>query len=147
MERRSKPRWALHVPVRIRFLNGAIPHAALIDLSVDGCRIQTTGAHPGDHLIVKIHNFAPFSATVVWAQDQFAGLKFDAPLHDAILDHMVPQSRQIEAAGVEELKSIADRCAYLVQNHRGPTAGAEIGNLGRDCRVRSTVAALTAQQS
>jgi hypothetical protein len=142
MDRRKQPRWALHVPIKVRFLSGATPRATMIDLSTEGCRLQVAGAHPGDHVILRIAGFAPLSGNVVWAEDEFAGLKFDAPLHEAILDHLLANERAYERDDIEELKLIAGRCAYLVRGRHGRANTVELDSLGKDCSVQAAIATL-----
>lgn len=50
----------------------------VLDLSYDGCRIKTSKTlNPGDNLKVSVVGLGPaIPATVRWARDEFAGLKF-----------------------------------------------------------------------
>jgi hypothetical protein len=59
----------------------------VIDLSTDGCGI-TTGLElePGSRVWLKLPGLESWACKVVWCGDGRAGLSFDNPLHQGVLD-------------------------------------------------------------
>lgn len=60
----------------------------VLDVSVIGCRIVGGAFRVGDRVYVRVWRIGPLLATVAWAQDGEAGLRFDRGLHPSVLDHV-----------------------------------------------------------
>ncbi|HEU0044339.1 PilZ domain-containing protein [Sphingomonas sp.] len=55
--------------------------ATLLDVSVYGCRIAALGEHAaGDRLWLRLDGGWPIPATVVWADGERMGCRFDQPI-------------------------------------------------------------------
>lgn len=64
-------------------------YAALIDISVDGCRVRSPfHLQQGCTLIVRIADLTPMHATVRWSTNEALGLKFTHPLDARIIDRI-----------------------------------------------------------
>jgi hypothetical protein len=62
----------------------------IVDLSERGCRIFDRMGYLSQDLAVtiKIGPVGPIDATVRWQDQPYAGIRFDNPLHPAVLDHI-----------------------------------------------------------
>ena len=62
----------------------------ILDLSTDGCRVELVERpNVGDLMMVKFEGLEVMDADVAWVEDRMAGLKFDRPIHPAVLDLLV----------------------------------------------------------
>lgn len=62
----------------------------LIDLSVDGCRVQSVGNFAaGTSLTLSIGGSGPIPATVVWSIGSDTGLRFGAVDHRPIVEQLL----------------------------------------------------------
>ncbi|WP_375390980.1 PilZ domain-containing protein [uncultured Sphingomonas sp.] len=60
--------------------------AALVDLSIYGCRLLVAEAsEPGARLWLRLDGGWPIAATVVWADAGRIGCRFDAPIANATM--------------------------------------------------------------
>jgi hypothetical protein len=60
---------------------------AVIDLSTHGCGIEIDShLDAGGRVWVALPGLEPWPSRVIWAQDNRAGLAFDRPLHQAVVD-------------------------------------------------------------
>lgn len=62
----------------------------LFDLSQEGCKIKGRRGFvtEGETLMLKIEGFKTPLGTVMWVEDEFAGVAFEGRLHPAVLDHI-----------------------------------------------------------
>jgi len=60
----------------------------LLDLSVHGCRLRTTGFAKGDQIFIAIAHLAPILASICWTGEGCVGVEFEIPLHPAIVAHL-----------------------------------------------------------
>ncbi|WP_184243741.1 PilZ domain-containing protein [Novosphingobium chloroacetimidivorans] len=82
--RRASARLRTRLPARMVLLGGT-QHCVLIDLSLNGARIQTsTPARLGDEAVLIWGSFETFGQ-VVWATDTHCGLALFEPITDALL--------------------------------------------------------------
>ncbi len=59
----------------------------VIDLSTHGCGIETSAnLTTGARVWLKLPGLESWPSRVIWAQDGRAGLSFDRPLHDAVVE-------------------------------------------------------------
>jgi PilZ domain len=59
----------------------------IFDLSTAGCRVELIEVPSiGDHMFVKFDSIEPMEALVCWLEGHTAGLKFEKPIHPAVLD-------------------------------------------------------------
>ena len=62
----------------------------ILDLSTDGCRMELVEQPKvGDLMMVKFEGIEVMDADVCWVEGHTAGLKFDRPIHPAVLDLLV----------------------------------------------------------
>lgn len=65
-------------------------HVRILDLSTDGCRVELVERPSvGDLMMVKFEGLEVMDAEVCWVEGFVAGLKFDRPIHPAVLDLLV----------------------------------------------------------
>ena len=75
---------------RCRFQSGTIAELEVLDLSHGGCMVdrKRAAADPGARVLVTLPGLASQAAQVVWVEDERAGIAFEQPLHDAVLEHL-----------------------------------------------------------
>ena len=75
---------------RIRLQSGARIELDVLDLSAIGCMIDRRGwsARPGDRTLVQLEGLGFQPATVIWVEDDHAGLEFEQLLHEAVLEQL-----------------------------------------------------------
>jgi hypothetical protein len=63
---------------------------ALSDLSITGCKMRAVhmSLAVGQKIVLRPEGMEGLTATVSWCSGQYAGVKFDHPLHPAIADHL-----------------------------------------------------------
>ena len=63
---------------------------SLSDLSANGCRIGAVylGLSVGQKILLRPEGLELLAATVCWRWGQYAGIKFDRPLHPAVVDQL-----------------------------------------------------------
>jgi hypothetical protein len=69
---------------------GRLGRGIVSNLSVDGCRIETTNGFvaQGDPIILRLPGTIRVVGTVVWREGRAAGVKFRAPMHPAVVAHL-----------------------------------------------------------
>ena len=62
----------------------------LFDLSETGCKIKgrRSFVEEGEIVTLKINGIKTPLGTVMWVEDEFAGIAFEGQLHPAVLDHI-----------------------------------------------------------
>jgi hypothetical protein len=64
----------------------AVP-VAVVDLSTHGCGIEVSGhCEPGSRVWLKLPGLESWPSRIVWAEGNRAGLSFDRPLHQGVVD-------------------------------------------------------------
>jgi hypothetical protein len=59
----------------------------VVDLSSHGCGLEVSGhCEPGSRVWLKLPGLESWPARIVWAQGDRAGLSFDRPLHQGVVD-------------------------------------------------------------
>lgn len=93
IEARETERHNVTLPAQIRTATGEKIPAEMTDVSEAGCQIRyASGLAEDSHLVLAIPGFTSFGATVVWAEDDVMGLRFDKRLHPAILERLLALS-------------------------------------------------------
>lgn len=134
-ERRRAPRFALGVQATLRERggNGHI-RARVIDISPYGCRIEHSGGKSLQPTVwLYLDRLDARCARVVWNRDNFAGLEFEAPLHEAVLDSLLGAHRSEATAA--ELHDIAKRSHSSAVHARQTPESKELRELAHDCAV------------
>ncbi|WP_336973517.1 PilZ domain-containing protein [Sphingobium aromaticiconvertens] len=87
---RAAERWSVAIGVKVRRSGETWFASRISDLSVTGFRLQSfVSLSVGSDLWVMLPGFEGRRAHVLWTQAHEAGCAFEAPLHPAILDHVV----------------------------------------------------------
>ncbi|HEX8466879.1 MAG TPA: PilZ domain-containing protein [Allosphingosinicella sp.] len=59
----------------------------VVDLSAHGCGLEVAGhCEVGARVWLKLPGLESWPARIAWTQDERAGLSFDRPLHQAVVD-------------------------------------------------------------
>ncbi|HEX8225327.1 MAG TPA: PilZ domain-containing protein [Allosphingosinicella sp.] len=59
----------------------------VVDLSTHGCGVEVSGhCEPGSRVWIKLPGLESWPSRIVWAEGNRAGLSFDRPLHQAVVD-------------------------------------------------------------
>lgn len=80
--------------------HGAVGHMVHVsDLSLNGCRIFCPDGdlHEGQRVEIMLASIGPLPAQLRWTEQGVdgcaAGVRFDAPIHPALLDHFAAYCR------------------------------------------------------
>ncbi len=86
-ERREQPRSSLAMPARVRRLTHS-QSAVVRDLSIAGCKLETTGfsLEHGNRVLIRPAGFESLLGTVIWASEGQFGVKFDEELGQSTVD-------------------------------------------------------------
>ena len=86
---RASDRHKLHILVDGRVRSREV-RVDLFDLSETGCKIRGRYGFVNERetLTLKIDGIKTPLGTVVWVEDEFAGVSFNGRLHPAVLDHI-----------------------------------------------------------
>ncbi len=109
MEERRDERHGITVPGRYRTGSGMAVEVTLRDLSRGGCQIHDRLGRLSveQFLTIRIGPIGPIDSRVRWLDGRVAGIRFDQPLADSVLDHICaiaeesggapPKPAQVEA--------------------------------------------------
>ena len=83
-DRRQSPR------VKCRSRSGVSADFAILDISAGGLMTACVGwtAKPGDRVLATLPGLAAQPMELIWKEDGRAGLAFEQPLHEAVLDRL-----------------------------------------------------------
>lgn len=101
MSQTKVPRRAERRPVRLpatcRTQSGLRDDAQISDISPHGCRLtpNTLAVRIGLRLVIRPQGLEGVTGIVRWIQGQQAGVEFDTPLYEPVVDHL----SQLHAAG------------------------------------------------
>ena len=75
---------------KCRFKAGSSVELEVLDISHGGCMVDKKkwGAIAGQRALVQLPGLAFQPVTIVWVEDDKAGLAFEQPLHEAVLVHL-----------------------------------------------------------
>lgn len=85
-ERRTESRVVVSVGrASVRKISEQPAHAALVDLSIYGCKIRSPLDHAADERVwLRLAGTTPIHATVVWTEKGLAGCRFDDPIDNSL---------------------------------------------------------------
>lgn len=118
MEERREERHGITVQGRYRTGSGMAVDVTLRDLSKGGCQVHDRlgRLEVEQFLTIRIGPIGPIDSRVRWLDGRVAGIRFDAPLNDSVLDHIreiaareAPQPRAEAEAEAEVKPERADR--------------------------------------
>lgn len=114
----------IRVPVRV------------IDISPYGCRIEHGGGQTMQSTVwLYLDRLDGLYARVVWHRDIFAGLEFETPLHEAVIDRLLSDERCDSEPTVAELNSLAQRSHNTAIRAGGMPVSRDLKKLAHDCAV------------
>lgn len=129
-ERRRAQRFALQVEASLRERGHTIRvPVRVIDISSYGCRIEHGGGQTMQSTVwLYLDKLDGQYARVVWNRDIFAGLEFETPLHEAVIDALL--CAEPTAA---ELHAIAERSHNCAVRAGRAAVSRELRGLALDC--------------
>lgn len=89
-EKRKDPRYAVTLDARVRNGSGTSRTVQVSNLSLHGCRFKLTDNRLGQDafLTITVERVGFLEARVKWRDGDWHGIRFDHPLHPAVLDHI-----------------------------------------------------------
>ena len=113
-ERRRVERSALRLDASIREPGRGRVAVRVIDISTHGCRIEaTSGPNPESWVLLSIAGLETQYCRVVWNCQEFAGLEFETPLAEPVLDRLLSDQSQLSEKAISDMRSIATRTHRL----------------------------------
>jgi hypothetical protein len=89
-EKRAVVRYATQFNASLREPGHSSIPVDVFDLSINGCRVVARSKfNVGRKVWLRLPNLDSWIATVVWAERDYAGFKFDAPLDPAVVEGLV----------------------------------------------------------
>lgn len=89
VNRRRQQRNAVRVMADFRKPGRTPFRVTVIDLSVSGCRCDTTAKTiVGDQIWISIEGFAPIEAVIRWADHRGFGAEWMQPMHVSVCEHI-----------------------------------------------------------
>ena len=76
---------------RLRSRSGLVNAVNVLDLSLAGCMIerQAMSIRQDDRVLLRLPGLRYLAAAVAWTEDGRAGLVFEEPLYEPVLNHVV----------------------------------------------------------
>jgi hypothetical protein len=113
-ERRRTGRFAVSLSATLRERGRSGFSVRLVDVSALGCRIELSSDLPADSWVwLKLPGLEARYSRIAWSRGGFAGVEFEAPLHEAVIDVLLGVDRIPTAAELDELRRISARCRQL----------------------------------
>lgn len=107
IEQRRVRRTTVALPGTVRERSRSAVPATVIDLSVEGCRIESCGVPlEGNQIWVRLEGLESLSGRVAWTNGPIAGISFAQPLHPAVAARFTAAAHDLVPAA-EEVASIA----------------------------------------
>ena len=137
-ERRRTPRLALALPAQLRERGNSAESVQLVDLSAHGCRIETAvELSAGSFVWLKLPGLETIWCRVMWSRPAFAGLEFDVPLHEAVVERLASEGGGAPDSRLATLEALSRRCRFLASR---PLPGGEEGpdplvTLAQECEA------------
>ena len=137
-ERRRSPRLAMNLAATMRERGRNAFSVRLVDISALGCRIELySDLAPDTWVWLKLPSFEPRYSRIAWCRGGFAGIEFEAPLHETVVDVLAGVEHLPTPAETAELQAIARRCrdaATRLCDESDPTM-MELLALAADCEA------------
>jgi hypothetical protein len=106
-ERRISERSVTTLNGSIRLPGRIARHIKVLDLSTDGCSIETAVFVMADQLVwVRLPGLESWESTVAWVKEGLAGLKFKYALHPAVVASLVERQKAQSNATVIGLQKV-----------------------------------------
>ena len=90
-----------HPRAQCRLRSGAHIEMSVLDISIGGCMVDRSGwsAKPDDRVLIKLPGLSFQPATIVWVEDETAGMTFEQPLHEAVFTHLQQLTQRASPRG------------------------------------------------
>lgn len=141
-ERRTRPRFALRLPVSIRIRGGLRRQAQMINLTEAGaCLSVLYKAQPEEPVWLDVGDYRNLASEVIWSTASFVGVKFASALHPGIFANLLqtePSSYDVDSG---ELKTIANRAVYEAARSPHDSAN-QLDLLAAECSQAAAINAL-----
>lgn len=140
-------RLALSLPATAREQGRSRFAVRIVDMSTHGCRIEVPiGLVADANLWLSVAGLAAIESRIVWHKGNFAGLEFNPPMSEAVLDGVLEAHTTVTASAALELRGLASRIRRLWL--QSTDCRADLQRFSRDCSVQALVHALKlAEQS
>jgi hypothetical protein len=113
-DRRRVERTALSLNASIREPGRGRLSVRLIDISTRGCRIEaTSGPNADSWLLLSIAGLETQYCRVAWNCQEFAGLEFETPLAEAVLERLLNEQNRLSEKTISDMRAIAGRTHRL----------------------------------
>lgn len=133
-ERRRSPRFALKMHAFLRESGKVRVPIRIVDISPYGCRIELPGVQSlSANVWLYLSTLDAQYVRVACCLDAFAGLEFENPLHEAVLDNLLNAESDTEEPSMVELYDIARRSHQCAARARKTPAARELEELAQDC--------------
>ena len=89
-EKRREPRYTVRLEAQVRNGSGSARAVRVTNLSRQGCRFELCEIRlgQGSFLTITVGPVGFLDAHVQWRDGDWHGIRFDQPLHPAVLDHL-----------------------------------------------------------
>lgn len=129
-ERRRAPRLALSLAATVRERGRPAFSVTMVDLSTNGCRIELmSDLEPGSWVWLKLPGLEARYSRIAWCRGCFAGIEFETPLHEAVVDCLAALDYVPSETELGELRRISARCRAIALNPPVRTDEETIGEL------------------
>jgi hypothetical protein len=98
-----------------------------------------SGSFAGSSIWLSIAGLEAKRSSVVWQQDGFAGLEFETPFNEAVLDGLLVAHRASAKTIANDLRELASRTRLLSMR---ADAAPDLLRFSRDCSVQALVQGL-----
>ncbi|TNE32552.1 MAG: PilZ domain-containing protein [Alphaproteobacteria bacterium] len=90
MERRQNERHTANYSAEVRYRSGQKMQLPVLDIGLGGCMVdaRSWGVRPGESIFVRLPGLASQPATVIWIEDERAGIAFEELLYEPTLEHL-----------------------------------------------------------
>jgi hypothetical protein len=116
----------------------------LLDISTLGCRLELWSDLPVDTWVwLKLPGLEPRYSRLAWCRGGFAGVEFEAPLHEAVVDVLAGIERMPTDTELDELRRISRRCRDLASglDEDEADSAAQLIALAADCERQAGASA------
>lgn len=88
---RRSLRRSVVLPAQCRTQSGLRDRGRITDLSAEGCCVQLRGHYfrSGIRIVVRPDGLEGLTGIVRWVVDDIAGIEFDRPIYQPVVDHLV----------------------------------------------------------
>lgn len=139
LDQRRSPRFATNLKAWLRSSGKARAPTRIVDLSTHGCRIdEAWGLILDAPVWLTLGSLQALQARVVWTHYSFAGLEFEVPLNEAVLDSLLRNAPPPADDELAALRETSVRCRTLAESAIREDTAAHLLQLAQDCQGAAT---------